>query len=96
MSRDEMEALFGKVMSLPPAERLKLAAGILESGRPEFRRIAVDVAKSAVEDVERPLVMERLRSLEERVEQGGTLGGHDILQRTGKARIRDAMRKPRG
>lgn len=56
--------LFAKVMSLSPADRLRMAAELIDSRRPDLGRIAVDIAKSAVVELEaeRPLVAARIRA----------------------------------
>ena len=96
MSEIDVEAMFRKVMDLPPADRLRMAAGLVDSGRKDLRSMAVDVAKSAVSELEAPLVLERLKRLEERIGPGGTLGGADIARRTGEARMRSALRSDGG
>lgn len=52
MSEIDVEALFRKVMALPPADRLRMAAGLIEAQRPDLLGIAVDVA--IAEDVPYP------------------------------------------
>lgn len=92
MSEIDVEALFRKVMSLPPADRLRMAAGLIEAGRSDLLGIAVDVAKSAVSEVEAPLVLAKLDRLGKAIETGGTLSGADIARRTGEAQVRSTMR----
>lgn len=66
MSEIDVKDLFRKVMAMSPADRLRMAGGLLDSGRPDLRGIALDVAKSAVQEIELPIVMERLEKLERR------------------------------
>lgn len=68
MSEIDVKDLFRKVMAMSPADRLRMAGGLLDSGRPDLRGIALDVAKSAVQEIELPIVMERLEKLGKRSE----------------------------
>lgn len=70
MSEIDVKDVFRKVMSLPPADRLRMAAGLVDSRRPDLQGIAVDVAKSAVTELEAPLVLAKLERLGKRIEEG--------------------------
>lgn len=69
MSEIDVKDLFRKVMAMGPADRLRLAAGLLEAKRPDLRVIALDVAKSALQEIEIPIVLERLDGIRKTCEE---------------------------
>ena len=62
----DVTELFLKVMGLSPSDRLRMAAELVDSRRPGLGRIAVDIAKSAVVEMEGGCshVAARLRAVE--------------------------------
>jgi len=69
MSQATVEELFRKVMRQSPADRLRLAAALLET-QPSKAEMAVSIAKSAIDEVSIPIVLGKLSRRDPAVEKG--------------------------